>query len=372
MPEPYANCHAYTTGLLGGWAWQEATETGPGYASWAGSMISTVHDLLLWAKELRDGTLLSPELHALRSEYYWPVPWGNDDQLTHFGYGLGMFELAKWRGHGGSWRGYEVSVYYLPNGTLFAMCENAQTPTVEVEVSMMFKIGKYLYPDSMDQLPFPNQVFGIPDSGGVGKPLFGNIDVKFDNKSATDVSMSAIPEFTIAEDANLVFAYVTAEGGTDISGMSLKIGGVTMNRLPGIKVGTSSLLVFWLQDPPTGARSIKIIGAGYGVYYSTGAASYKLAAPAGIGTPVVATGYGSSASVTTTSNAHGMSVNAFFYDGVRTTYNKTERGYRDAVAFNNRGLIFGDAPGGPATFTTTLAADGKWLGVAIPIISNAE
>ncbi len=374
MPEPYANGHAWATGIFGGGAWQDATETGPGYASAAGVMISTAPDLLLWAKELRDGTLLSPELHKIRTQYYWPVPWGNDDQLNFYGYGHGMFELGQWRGHGGSWRGYECSVYYLPNGTLFAMVENAQTPVVEVEVSMMFKIGKHLYPDSLDEQDYRanNLVFGIPSRESVGKPIFGNIDVKFDNKSATDISMASIPEFTIAEDANLVFAYITADGGTDISGMSLKIGGATMNRLPDIKVGSSSLLVFWLQDPPTGARSIKIIGAGYGVYYSTGAASYKLAAPAGIGTPVVATGYGSSGSVSTTSNAHGMSVNAFFYDGVRSTYNQTERGYRDAVAFKNKGLIFGDAPGGPATFTTTLAADGKWLGVAIPIISNAE
>lgn len=372
MPEPYANGHAYTTGLLGGWAWQEATETGPGYASWAGSMISTVHDLLLWAKELRDGTLLSPELHALRSEYYWPVPWGNDDQLTHFGYGLGMFELAKWRGHGGSWRGYEVSVYYLPNGTLFAMCENAQTPTVEVEVSMMFKIGKYLYPDSMDQLPFPNQVFGIPDSGGVGKPLFGNIDVKFDNKSTVDISQSEIPSFTIASDANIAFAYMTVQTGTAVDQIVAKVGGATMNRLPVINQGTNNLLVWWLLDPPTGAQSIKLLNTPYGSYYSSGAASYKLAAPAGIGTPVIAKGYGSTASVSATSNAHGMTVNAFLYEGTKSTYSQTERGYRDAAVFANRGLVFGDAPGGAATFTTTLTADGPWIGIAIPIISNAE
>lgn len=372
MPEPYANGHAYTTGLLGGWAWQEATETGPGYASWAGSMISTVHDLLLWAKELRDGTLLSPEMHAMRTECYWPIPWGNDDQLTYFGYGHGMFELGEWRGHGGSWRGYEVSVYYLPNGTLFAMCENAQTPTVEVEVSMMFKIGKYLYPDSLTVPDYQvNRVFGIKSKASVGKPIIGSIDVKFDNKSTVGTSMAAIPGFTLDPEANIVFAYMTTQSGLDMSSVIAKIGGVTMNKLPVITNGSSRLVVWWLLDPPTGSQSINLIGTPYGSTYATGAGSYKLAAPAGIATPVVTQGYSASPSVSATTNSHGMIVNAFLYGGQTSAYNQTERGHLDEAPFG-RGLIFGDAPGGSVTFTQTLAAAAPWIGIAIPIISNAE
>jgi len=224
----------------------------------------------------------------------------------------------------------------------------------------------------MDENDWPNQVFGIPDSGGVGKPLFGNIDVKFDNKSTVDTSQSAIPSFTIASDANIAFAYMTVQTGTAVDQIVAKVGGVTMNRLPIINQGTNNLLVWWLLDPPTGAQSIKLLNTPYGSYYSTGAASYKLAAPAGIGTPVIAKGYGSTASVSATSNAHGMTVNAFLYEGTKSTYSQTERAYRDAAVFANRGLVFGDAPGGAATFTTTLTADGPWIGIAIPIISNAE
>lgn len=372
MPEPYANGHAYTTGLLGGWAWQEATETGPGYSSGAGAMISTVHDLLLWAKELRDGTLLSAEMHTMRTECYWPIPWGNDDQLTYFGYGHGMFELGQWRGHGGSWRGYEVSCYYLPNGTLFAMCENAQTPTVEVEVSMMFKIGKHLYPDSLDVPDYQvNRMFGIKSKASVGKPIIGSIDVKFDNKSTVGTSMAAIPSFTLAADANIAFAYMTAQSGLDMSTVTAKIGGVTMNKLPVITSGSSRLVVWWLLDPPTGAQSINLIGTPYGSTYATGAASYKLAAPAGIGTPVITQGYSASPSVSATANSHGMIVNAFLYGGQTSAYNQTVRGHLNEAPFG-RGLIFGDAPGGSVTFTQTLAAAATWIGVAIPIISNAE
>lgn len=372
MPEPYANGHAYTTGIFGGWAWQDATETGPGYSSGAGVMISTAHDLLLWAKELRDGTLLSPELHALRTECYWPIAWGNDDQLDYFGYGHGMFELGQWRGHGGSWRGYECSVYYLPNGTLFAMVENAQTPTVEVEVSMMFKIGKYLYPDSLDQPDYQvNRAFGIPAKTSVGKPIVGSIDVKFDNKSTVGTSMATIPEFTLDPEANIVFAYMTAQTGLDMSTVTAKIGGATMNRLPVISNGSNRLVVWWLLDPPTGARSINLIGTPYGSNYATGAASYKLAAHAGIGTPVITQGYSASPSVSATTNSHGRIVNAFLYGGQTSAYNQTERGHLDTVAFG-AGLIFGDAPGGSVTFTQTLAAAAPWIGIAIPIISNAE
>lgn len=372
MPEPYANGHAYTTGLFGGWAWQEATETGPGYASWAGSMISTAHDLLLWAKELRDGTLLSPEMHVMRTECYWPIPWGNDDQLTYFGYGHGMFELGQWRGHGGSWRGYEVSCYYLPNGTLFAMCENAQTPTVEVEVSMMFKIGKYLYPDSLDVPDYQvNRMFGIQSKASVGKPIVGSIDVKFDNKSAVGTSMATIPEFTLASDANIAFAYMTAQSGLDMATVVAKCGGVTMNKLPVISNGSNRLVVWWLLDPPTGARSINLINVPNGSNYTTGAASYKMAAPSGIGTPVITQGYSASPSVSATTNSHGMIVNAFLYGGQTSAYNQTERGHLDARPFG-AGLIFGDAPGGSVTFTQTLTAAAPWIGIAIPIISNAE
>ncbi|PKQ59812.1 hypothetical protein B5566_02415 [Mycobacterium sp. MHSD3] len=372
MPEPYANGHAYTTGLLGGWAWQEATETGPGYASWAGSMISTAHDLLLWAKELRDGTLLSPEMHALRTENYWLVPWGNDDQLDFFGYGIGMFELGKWRGHGGSWRGYECSVYYLPNGTLFAMVENAQTPTVEVEVSMMFKIGQHLYPDSLDEFGYRNNIFGVPSGSGCGKPILGPIDVQFDDASAPGVSQYEIPSFTIGQDANLVFACATAKTGVGLSGLSMKCGGVTMNRLPDIANGSDYLAVFWLQDPPPGAQSIKLINAPYGAFYTTGAASYKLASAAGIGTPIVTQGYGATGEVSAVSHAQGRCFNTFFYAGTKSSYSQTERGHLDAVPFGSSGLIFGDAPGGAATFTLGLISPAPWIGIAIPIISNAE
>lgn len=66
-----------------------------------------------------------------------------------------------------------------------------------------------------------------------------------------------------------------------------------------------------------------------------------------------------------------MIVNAFLYGGQTSAYNQTERGHLDEAPFG-RGLIFGDAPGGSVTFTQTLAAAAPWIGIAIPIISNAE
>lgn len=372
MPAPYANGYAYTTGLLGGWAWQEASNTHPGYCGAAGALVSTVDDMMIWCREMRDGNLLSAESHAARSTFFYPEPWNNDEQLETYGYGYGMFSLAKWIGHAGSWRGYECSVYYLPDGTLFSLFENAQTPTVESETSLMYKIGLVLDSTSMDEPDYPNQIPGIPSKSAVGKPILGEIDVTFDNKSAVGTSMSAIPEFTIASDANIAFAFVSANGGSDLSGMSAKLAGVNMNRLPDVVRGFDRIITFWLLNPPTGPQSIKLLNPAYGIYYATGAASYKLASAVGIGAPVTAQGYSTTGSVSATSHAKGMTVNAFFYAGQKSTYSQTERGHIDAVAFANQGLIFGDATGGAATYTLNLTGSAPWIGVAIPIISNAE
>lgn len=372
MPEPYAKGHSWATGIFGGGNWVDATETNPGYAGAAGGLVSTVDDMLIWCREMRDGNLISAEMHAVRSECIWREPWTNDDQLTYMGYGHALFQLGKWRGHAGSWRGYECSVYYLEDGTLFALMENAQTPIVESEVSLMFKIGEVLDSTSMDVPDYKNIVFGAESKSAAGKPIIGNLDVKFDNKSTPGVSQYEIPEFTIGTDANIVFAVVAGTTGVGLSGMSVKCGGVTMNRLPEISNGSDRLAVFWLMDPPQGPEAIKLLQAPYGTVYATGAVSYGLASAAGIGTPVVAQGYGPSGSVSATSHAQGKCFNAFFYAGQMSSYNQTERGHVDAVAFGNRGLIFGDAPGGAATFTLDLTGSASWIGVAIPIISNAE
>lgn len=73
-----------------------------------GAMISDLHDLHHWAKDVATGTLLSPATQAEREKFI-PVP-GFDGA----GYGLGLFNTHGWIGHNGSLPGYESVTMYLP------------------------------------------------------------------------------------------------------------------------------------------------------------------------------------------------------------------------------------------------------------------
>jgi D-alanyl-D-alanine carboxypeptidase len=78
------------------WAWS------------AGTMISTLHDLRIWAKAVATGTLLKPAVQKQR-ERFLPFPFS-----TQAGYGFGLFDVNGWIGHDGAVPGYESLTVYLP------------------------------------------------------------------------------------------------------------------------------------------------------------------------------------------------------------------------------------------------------------------
>ncbi|MDH6130770.1 D-alanyl-D-alanine carboxypeptidase [Kitasatospora sp. MAA4] len=104
LPRPYA--HGYTNQTLSGQI-EDSTHWNPSWAWSAGAMISDLHDLKHWAKDLATGTLLSPATQAERLNV---LPTG----IPGAGYGLGIFNIQGWIGHNGSLPGYESLTIYLP------------------------------------------------------------------------------------------------------------------------------------------------------------------------------------------------------------------------------------------------------------------
>ncbi|MFE7191733.1 serine hydrolase domain-containing protein [Kitasatospora sp. NPDC057541] len=104
LPEPYA--HGYTDQTPSG-AVADSTHWDPSWAWSAGALVSDLHDLSHWAKDVATGTLLSPGTQAQRLAV---LPTG----VPGAGYGLGIFDINGWIGHNGSLPGYESLTIYLP------------------------------------------------------------------------------------------------------------------------------------------------------------------------------------------------------------------------------------------------------------------
>jgi D-alanyl-D-alanine carboxypeptidase len=88
---------------------EDATNWNPSWAFTAGEMISTLHDLKIWAKACATGELLTPALQQQRLTWVTlpPLKPGNT-------YGLGIIDKSGWIGHEGSIPGYTSMSYYLP------------------------------------------------------------------------------------------------------------------------------------------------------------------------------------------------------------------------------------------------------------------
>ena len=87
----------------------DTTDWNPSWGWAAGSMISTLDDMHVWAPAVATGKLLSAGLQAQRLQTV-PAPPG----APNGGYGLGLFDVGGWIGHNGSLPGYQTAVYYLP------------------------------------------------------------------------------------------------------------------------------------------------------------------------------------------------------------------------------------------------------------------
>jgi D-alanyl-D-alanine carboxypeptidase len=78
------------------------TDMNPSWGWTAGSAISTVHDMQIWAKALATGTLISAAAQRERLMYVPP------------GYGLAVVQIAGYIGHNGSLPGFQSQALYNP------------------------------------------------------------------------------------------------------------------------------------------------------------------------------------------------------------------------------------------------------------------
>ncbi|ORB29900.1 serine hydrolase domain-containing protein [Mycolicibacterium parafortuitum] len=106
FPKPHAA--GYTRQSLDGGE-TTATDWNPSWAWAAGAMISTLHDMQIWAPALANGALLTREMQQQRLQ---TVDRFGDPAPT--GYGLGVFNLGGWIGHNGSLPGYQTVSVFLP------------------------------------------------------------------------------------------------------------------------------------------------------------------------------------------------------------------------------------------------------------------
>lgn len=86
-----------------------ATDWNQSWAWAGGNMVSTLHDMRIWAPALARGTLLSPPMQQERLQMV-----NSAGTPAQHGYGLGVFNVAGWIGHNGSVPGYQTVSVYLP------------------------------------------------------------------------------------------------------------------------------------------------------------------------------------------------------------------------------------------------------------------
>ncbi len=86
----------------------------------AGSIISNIDDLKIWAKAVGEGTGLTAASHAVQTT------WTDEPGITlPFKYGFGTMAAGNFFGHEGSIDGYYISMMYLPtNGAIFVVMVN--------------------------------------------------------------------------------------------------------------------------------------------------------------------------------------------------------------------------------------------------------
>jgi D-alanyl-D-alanine carboxypeptidase len=111
MPDPFAR--GYTLVFPGATPETPVDTTGfnPAWAGTAGALVSTAKDMLIFARALGTGALLSAETHAMRIASLAEAPAlgpGVD-------YGIGLMRISGWIGHSGHIPGYRAACYYHPH-----------------------------------------------------------------------------------------------------------------------------------------------------------------------------------------------------------------------------------------------------------------
>lgn len=104
LPVPFAHGYLDNVATL-----RDVSLSNPKVPWTAGGMISTVPDMLTYAKELGTGIGLSSASFKMRQAWR-PLRASSASQ-----YGLGIAQQGQWIGHYGSMLGYTNEVFYLPS-----------------------------------------------------------------------------------------------------------------------------------------------------------------------------------------------------------------------------------------------------------------
>nr|WP_280718707.1 serine hydrolase domain-containing protein [Kitasatospora sp. MAP5-34] len=150
FPKPHA--HGYTNQTLSG-AIADTTHWNPSWGWAAGAMVSDLHDLKHWAKDVATGTLLSPATQAEREKFVTVPDFDGD------GYGLGLFNTHGWIGHNGSLPGYESVTMYLP--------EQDATMVILLNTDVLHAGSEpsTLFANAITSIVTPDHVYQIPAEG---------------------------------------------------------------------------------------------------------------------------------------------------------------------------------------------------------------
>lgn len=334
----------------------------------SGNCTSTVGNISKWAHELRDGTLLDPEIHAMRKEQFSIVNQAVLEQVSAYGYGLGLVSYGNYLGHDGSIMGFSSVCFYDPEtGSTIAGTENFQTPGLSIMTKLTPRIMNYLYPDRTGTPNYPRYINSIKSSEAFGTPIAGDL-TNFIQFVCSTAATNAVGYFTPAAvsytmnlpaDTKVVFAEVSMASQAGL-GAGITLGGVDMVKL-GTIGGTS---LYYLQNPPTG-ETVKfnawINGWGWNSCWAH-AFAYK-----GIKT----IGTVQSSSGTGTSATHRIPVIGSDYRAIQVMSHAdgTASNYNQTVRSNGTAVLVGDGPGldtADEIFSGTVPT-GSWWSFLIPV-----
>ncbi|AVO21625.1 minor tail protein [Mycobacterium phage MooMoo] len=286
MPEPYAS--GFGGGVPG-----DPTGLHPSYAYAAGCIVSTINDLHKWVGHMRDSTFLGPEMYQVWMDTYCPIPLGSPFGPEMVAYGLGMYDFGDWKGHAGSWPGYECSPMWHPEtGAIICVAENSQTIGTDgagvATWSRIFpEIARHVVPGSM-----PNKTYiscSVPADPAVFKPAAANLG--YGGVSQPVAGIGGGSTSLNAPSGSDVFAFVVWDRAATTP--TVKFGGVAMDLLQVVYHNNDSasggLAVYRAAGAGSGsAKTLEVSGASSAWVTAYGAVFGPVKS---VGTPSV--GYGS-------------------------------------------------------------------------------
>jgi D-alanyl-D-alanine carboxypeptidase len=123
IPDPHQQGYSYGTNFTGKGPLNNVTDWNPSWTWTAGAMLSTLHDLKIWAKALATGRLLSAATQKERLSW---IPTGPSPAAPK--YGLAITNFQGFIGHDGQITGFQSFMAYQPQkGATIIVLTNLDT-----------------------------------------------------------------------------------------------------------------------------------------------------------------------------------------------------------------------------------------------------